>query len=153
MQSLADNDPDVDGMYRLSSKLPVTFLHKAAQRAIPPFVFTPFNAQAVLFDRSALWGLLLPVTVHGRVTDIWRSYFTTRLLWDIGKQVGFVSPWVTQYRNPHSYQGDFNSEVPLYTQAEALVNSHTEHKQALTYTHHHPEREFIHTQHTLRSAD
>ena len=78
MQSLADNDPDVDGMYRLSSKLPVTFLHKAAQRAIPPFVFTPFNAQAVLFDRSALWGLLLPVTVHGRVTDIWRSYFTTR---------------------------------------------------------------------------
>ena len=24
---------------------------------------------------SSLWSLLLPVTVHGRVSDIWRGYF------------------------------------------------------------------------------
>ena len=31
----------------------------------------PYNAQATLHAYEALWGLLLPCTVHGRVTDIW----------------------------------------------------------------------------------
>ena len=75
MQSLADNDPDVDGMYRLSSKLPVTFLHKAAQRAIPPFVFTPFNAQAVLFDRSAVDSVSKP---EGRGRNSMCCYLSSR---------------------------------------------------------------------------
>ncbi len=46
-------------------------------------VFTPFNAQATLWrggdlDTYAL--MLLPTTVHGRVSDIWRSYFAQWLL-------------------------------------------------------------------------
>ena len=32
--------------------------------------------------KEAFWGLLLPVTVHGRVSDIWRAYLTQKLLWD-----------------------------------------------------------------------
>ena len=44
----------------------------------------PFNAQATLFMRDALWALLLPITVHGRISDIWRGYLVQRLFWDIG---------------------------------------------------------------------
>ena len=60
----------------------------------------PYNAQATLHAYDALWGLLLPCTVHGRVTDIWRAYFTQRLLWDAGYRIAFSTPWVTQYRTP-----------------------------------------------------
>ena len=83
--------------------------------------FMPYNAQATLHGYDALWGLLLPCTVHGRVTDIWRAYFTQRLLWDIGSRIAFSTPWVTQYRNVHSYLADFNSELPLYQQSGELV--------------------------------
>lgn len=41
---------------------------------LPAGLFAPYNAQATLHMHSALWTLLLPVTVHGRVSDIWRSY-------------------------------------------------------------------------------
>ena len=58
----------------------------------------PYNAQATLHSSDAIWGLLLPCTVHGRVTDIWRAYFTQRLLWDCGFRIAFSAPWVTQYR-------------------------------------------------------
>jgi len=71
----------------------------------------PYNAQATLHAHAALWSLLLPCSVHGRVTDIWRSYFAQRLFWDVGLRVGFAPPWVTQYRNAHNYLADFNSEV------------------------------------------
>ena len=57
------------------------------------------------------------------MTDIWRSYFTQRLLWDVGSRIAFSTPWVTQYRNVHNYLADFNSEVPLYQQAGALVDA------------------------------
>ena len=41
---------------------------------LPAGLFAPYNAQATLHMHGALWTLLLPVTVHGRVSDIWRSY-------------------------------------------------------------------------------
>ena len=75
------------------------------------------RVQATLHTYRALWGLLLPISVHGRVTDIWRAYFTQRLLWDIDMRIAFSLPWVTQIRNVHNVLADFNSEVPLYQQA------------------------------------
>eukprot|EP00906_Rhabdomonas_costata_P021226 RCo030839 len=65
--------------------------------------------------------MLLPITVHGRVSDIWRSYITQRLLWEIGGQVVFRPPWVVQHRNAHNYLADLDSEYPLYHRAGALV--------------------------------
>ena len=83
----------------------------------------PYNAQATLHAQRALWSLLLPCSVHGRVTDIWRAYFAQRLLWDVGLRLAFSPPWVVQFRNAHNYLADFNSEVPLYQQAGALVGA------------------------------
>jgi hypothetical protein len=40
--------------------------------AVPRGSYAPYNAQATLHLYTALWSLLLPVTIHGRVSDIWR---------------------------------------------------------------------------------
>ncbi len=83
---------------------------------------SPFNAQATLWPaQKALWGLLLPVTVHGRVSDIWRSYFVSRLFQELGFHVTFSKALVFQDRNPHNFLADFNSELPLYERSGALI--------------------------------
>jgi hypothetical protein len=119
-QSLANNDPDYDAIYRLTHQLPVTFKDGPAVSPSPG-TMCPYNAQATLHLKKAFWGMLLPITVHGRVSDIWRSYITQRLLWDIGGRIVFRSPWVVQYRNAHDYLADLDSEYDLYTKATALV--------------------------------
>lgn len=127
VQSLANHDPDVDAIYRLRHHLPVGFErrhpagHPAGAVALGNATVAPFNAQATLWSHSALWGLLLPISVHGRVSDIWRSYFAQRVLRELGLQVAFAEPWVKQERNAHTYLADFDSETPLYLRAGALV--------------------------------
>lgn len=56
--------------------------------------------KATLFDESCFWALLLPTTVHSRVSDIWRSYIAQRLMWDIGRSLVFSSPFVVQVDDP-----------------------------------------------------
>jgi len=121
-QSLANNEPDVDGIFRLTQPIPFYF-DAAAQRtlALPAGVFCPYNAQATLVLQPALWSLLLPVSVHGRVSDIWRSYIAQRLLWDAGKVIAFTPPRVTQFRNPHNPLADMKAEEDLYYKSLALV--------------------------------
>ena len=65
---------------------------------------------------------MLPITVHGRVADIWRSYIVGRLFEDVGLSVTFSKPLVFHSRTAHDYLKDFNAEVPLYQQAGALVD-------------------------------
>ncbi|TFJ83099.1 hypothetical protein NSK_005621 [Nannochloropsis salina CCMP1776] len=124
VQSLADHDPDVDALYRLTSHLPLSFRSGRSARleVIPPGVMTPFNAQATAFGKAGFWGMLLPITVHGRVSDIWRSYITGMIMWEARQRVAFASPFVTQCRNPHSYLADFDAESDLYERAGVLVS-------------------------------
>lgn len=55
-----------------------------------------YLCQATLHFPPAFWGMLLPVTVHGRVSDIWRSYFTQTLLPSTGAVTAFAPAWVEQ---------------------------------------------------------
>lgn len=120
-QSLANNDPDIDAIYRLTKEIPLSFRSRKDKIAARPGRLAPFNAQATLWTRQAFWGMLLPVTVHGRVTDIWRSYIVQRLMAEMGQHLAFTSPIVTQLRNVHSLVADMQAEVPLYTQADELT--------------------------------
>lgn len=124
VQSLADNDPDVDAIFRLTRFLPFEFrlpVKKLATTLIPLGTFASLNAQACLFMHSSFWMLLLPITVHGRVSDIWRGYFGQRLLLDLDLHVAVTSPVVNQFRNPHNYLADFDAELPLYSKSGALI--------------------------------
>lgn len=89
---------------------------------IPRHISTPYNAQATLHFYRAFWALYLPVSVPGRVSDIWRAFFAQALFPKLGLHVGFLPrPIVVQDRNPHSYTADFEAELPLYLKSSALV--------------------------------
>lgn len=133
IQYLANHDPDVDAIYRLTQPLPLDFpvrghtpLVMPDRNALGKQVFCPYNAQATIHNEIALWSLLLPITVHGRVSDIWRSYAAQRLFADIGAKLVFSPPVVVQFRNSHNYLADFDSESPLYLEADKLVEQLTE---------------------------
>jgi hypothetical protein len=121
-QSLANHEPDVDGIFRLTLPIPFNWDESAQDTLVlPPGVLAPYNAQAQLSMRGALWALLLPVSVHGRVSDIWRAYFAQRLLWDVGLRLAFTPPRVTQVRNVHDALADMQAERDLYEKSFALV--------------------------------
>lgn len=83
VQGLANVDPDVDAIYRLTLPLGITFDGDAWAVALPSGAFCPFNSQNTLFAKEALWGLLIPVTTTFRVCDIWRGYWVQRMLWQV----------------------------------------------------------------------
>ncbi|CAM9456834.1 unnamed protein product [Ectocarpus fasciculatus] len=133
VQALVDNYPDVDALYRATcapaGESPLSFVEESpplpgnSLRLVPDLTFSPYNAKATLHFPVAFWGMLLPVTVHERVSDIWRSYFTQTLLPSAGAVVGFAPPWVRrELEDPNSYQDDFQAELPLYEQSGALVD-------------------------------
>jgi hypothetical protein len=126
VQSLANIDPDVDAIYRLSPRAALPLPTRFHTRAKGPVVygknvFAPWNAQATMFARDAMWAMLLPATVHGRVSDIWRSYISQALMWTVNQHVMFYDPFVAHARNAHNYMGDFMSERPLYETSEEFV--------------------------------
>ena len=126
VQAIANFDPDVDAIYRLQRQLPLNFVPKsdAIILPVPLGTMSPFNAQATLWATpTAFWGLYLPVSVHGRVSDIWRSYIFQRLAKEVCLQVAFsVSPWVEQRRNVHSYIADLDAEHDLYFKTGSLLD-------------------------------
>ena len=128
VQGLAQRDPDVDAIYRLAPRnalpLPFFFDRKAAAEnliALSSKTMAPFNAQATLWFRDAFAALYLPTTVHGRVSDIWRSYAAQAAFRCQGLSLAFSPPVVEQDRNAHDFMGDYMSERPLYEEAGALV--------------------------------
>jgi hypothetical protein len=124
LQSLADYQPDVDAIYRLTMPVPFFFNRPKQNKhlMIPKGCLTPYNAQATLHFKAGFFGLFLPITVSGRVTDIWRSFIAQRLFWDAGLQFGFIArPLVVQDRNVHSNIGDLGSEWDLYIKGKPLM--------------------------------
>jgi hypothetical protein len=128
IQSLADEEPDVDAVYRMvGEQYPIRFQRQARPLLISPHLITPTNAQATLWTKTGFESMLLPITVHGRISDIWRSFFLSRSCYIL-----FSTPWVTQKRNAHDYLADFQSELPLYLHTEAL----TQHIMQNSYPNH-----------------
>ncbi len=124
LQSLADLQPDVDAIYRLTNTIPFSFnrLKETKPLIVPHGTLTPFNAQATLHFKRAFWGMFLPVSVNARVSDIWRSYIVGRLFWDCGLFLGFSArPLVVQNRNEHDDLRDLAAEGDLYQKSEQLV--------------------------------
>ena len=115
-QGLADDNPDVDAIYRLALPLPVRF-DKKSSIALGKGTWSPFNSQNTTWWREAFPLLYLPAYCSFRMTDIWRSYIAQRIAWENGWQVLFHQATVTQQRNEHNLLKDFADEVPGYLQA------------------------------------
>lgn len=112
-QGLAQGDPDVDAIYRLTVGRECTFRDEAAV-TLARGVACPFNSQNTAFLRELLPLMYLPAFVTFRYTDILRSLVAQPVLWAMGYRVCFVSASVFQLRNAHDLMRDFESEVPMY---------------------------------------
>jgi hypothetical protein len=120
-QGLADEDPDVDAIYRLTSDKPCYFKKKA------PLVLAngqvcPFNTQNTLIHRALFPLMYLPTYVTFRYTDILRGLVAQPIMWLYGYQLGFTEASVIQKRNPHDYMKDFISEIPMYETGEQVID-------------------------------
>jgi len=122
LQSLANVDPDVDAIFRMTQALPHSFSRASKRVVLDSGIMSPYNAQATLHAYDAFWALLLPITVPGRVSDIWRGYFAQPLLWKCGMHLAFINPLVEQNRSAHNYMRDFAAETDLYKKTGPLLN-------------------------------
>jgi len=112
-QGLADENPDVDAIYRLILRLPQNF--RADRRvALGRGVWCPFNSQNTTWFPDAYPLLYLPAYCSFRMTDIWRSFVAQRIAWANEWTVLFHEPTVWQERNAHDLMRDFSDEIPGY---------------------------------------
>lgn len=114
VQGLAQDNPDVDAVFRLTRPLPVRFAEEAAAVVLSENVWCPFNSQNTWWQRRLAPLMYLPSYCSFRMTDIWRSFVAQRCLWAQGLNVTFVVPSVRQERNEHDLMRDFADEVPGY---------------------------------------
>jgi hypothetical protein len=112
-QGLADENPDVDAVYRLLFPLPVRF-NCCPDIVLDKGTWCPFNSQNTKWWPEVFPLLYLPAYCTFRMTDIWRSFVVQRILWENGWRVSFHSSSVYQERNEHVLMRDFEDEVPGY---------------------------------------
>ena len=119
-QGLADQDPDVDAIYRLTANTECWFKDRSPV-ALAAGTVCPFNSQNTAFKAPLFALLYLPAHVPFRFTDILRGLVAQPILWCAGYQLGFTRATVIQERNPHDLLKDFESEIPGYLWAEKIV--------------------------------
>jgi hypothetical protein len=112
-QGLADENPDVDAIYRLVLPLPQNF-RSDRRVALSAGCWSPFNSQNTSWWPQAYPLLYLPAYCSFRMTDIWRSFVAQRIAYENDWAVLFHEPTVWQSRNEHDLQKDFEDEVPGY---------------------------------------
>jgi len=121
-QGLADENPDVDAIYRLTLPLPVTF-NKSENIALGKDSICPFNSQNTTWFKEAFPLMYLPSYCSFRMTDIWRSFVAQRVAWTCGWPILFHNSTVRQERNDHNLMKDFRDEVSGYNNNEMICQS------------------------------
>jgi hypothetical protein len=121
-QGLADENPDVDAIYRLALPLPQSF-RKDRRVALCDGSWSPFNSQNTAWWRDAFPLLYLPAYCSFRMTDIWRSFIAQRISWANNWGVLYHEPTVWQERNEHNLMRDFRDEVPGYLNNSAIAEA------------------------------
>lgn len=120
-QGLADEDPDVDAIYRLTSDQPCYF-NERNPVVLGKGTITPFNTQNTLVRKELFPLMYLPTYVTFRFTDILRGLVAQPIMWLYDYHLGFTGATVVQKRNPHDYYKDFLSEIPMYQFTEKTVD-------------------------------
>jgi hypothetical protein len=119
-QGLADKNPDVDAIYRLTSD-EECFFKDSTPIALGKGSISPFNTQNTAIRKELFPLLYLPTSVTFRFTDILRGYVAQPIMWLYDYHLGFTNATVVQERNPHDYFKDFESEIPMYLNAEKAI--------------------------------
>lgn len=121
-QGLADENPDVDAIYRLICSLPQNF-RKDRRLALASGTWCPFNSQNTSWWPEAYKLMYLPAYCSFRMTDIWRSFVAQRIAWLNGWSILFHEPTVWQERNKHDLMRDFSEEIPGYLHNRSICEA------------------------------
>lgn len=121
-QGLADENPDVDAVYRLLLPLPQSFSSER-RVALTNGSWSPFNSQNTAWWADAFPLLYLPAYCSFRMTDIWRSFVAQRIAWTNDWSILYHEPTVRQERNEHDLMRDFKDEVPGYLNNRAICEA------------------------------
>lgn len=121
-QGLADGDPDVDAIYRLTVNRHCTF-DPGDPVVLPPGTVCPFNSQNTAIREELFPLLYLPAGVSFRFTDILRSLIAQPIMWAAGYRVGFTEATVRQERHEHDYLDDLKSEIPCFLETERVLET------------------------------
>jgi hypothetical protein len=120
-QVIADQDPDVDAIFRLTNSIPQYF-----NNDLPIFIgegsITPFNSQATWWKRDVSLLMYFPSSISWRAADIWRSFIAQRILQRFKMGILYFGPLVKQIRNKHNLLVDFSQELDCYLHAEDVWN-------------------------------
>ena len=119
-QSLADLDPDVDAIYRLGGKLPLSF-EKNHPLILGGTAVCPFNSQNTTWFKKAFPLLYIPSTCSFRMCDIWRGLIAQRIMKENNWHLSFHNANVVQHRNEHDLLKDLQQEVDGYLYSEELA--------------------------------
>ena len=119
-QFLADGEPDVDAIFRLvfNSK---DFKKNRLSFFLQKKSYCPFNSQNTVWHKSIFPLMYLPSTCSFRLTDIYRSYVTQRILHECDMYLTFHPSTVRQIRNTHDLIDDFYNEIDGYVRIDQLV--------------------------------
>jgi hypothetical protein len=121
-QGLADENPDVDAIYRLTLPLPITF-EKGDNIALGLNSICPFNSQNTTWFKESFPLLYLPSYCSFRMTDIWRSFVAQRIAWVCGWPILFHQSTVCQERNNHDLMHDFKDEISGYNNNKRIMET------------------------------
>ena len=126
VQCLVNGDPDIDAIFRLTRRYPleridVKFDDKAPLFLYPSKTYTPYNCQNTFFRKEAFWSLVLPISMSGRATDIYRAYWAEALMALVGQKLAFAPASFYQLRSPHNLLKDFKEELINYLDIPKLT--------------------------------
>ncbi|QOY85214.1 STELLO glycosyltransferase family protein [Paludibaculum fermentans] len=119
-QFLADENPDVDAVYRLTTEGDIFF--RGEDVVLGSGSWCPFNSQNTLWWPQAFTYLYLPCSATFRMTDIWRSFVAQACLFASGGRLAFRGANMFQRRNDHSLIRDFADEVSGYLNNVAIMD-------------------------------
>jgi hypothetical protein len=120
-QTLVDDNPDVDAIYRLCLELPFRFL-PGEPVILEKGSICPFNSQNTTWFKPAFPLLYLPSYCSFRMCDIWRSFIAQRVLWTTGWRLSFHPANARQQRNEHDLIQDFEEEIDGYLHNHTIVD-------------------------------
>ncbi len=118
-QGLADEDPDVDAIYRLTNNQSCYFKEQGPI-VLGKGTVSPSNSQNTAYIKELFPLLYLPTFVTFRFTDILRGIIAQPIMWLYNYHLGYTDATVVQKRNPHDYFQDFISEIPMYKFGESV---------------------------------
>lgn len=99
-QGLADEDPDVDAIYRLTSDELCYFKERSEPVVLSAGTVSPFNSQNTMFAKNLFPLMYLPCLVTFRFTDILRGLIAQPIMWLDHYNLGFTNATVIQKKTP-----------------------------------------------------